>query len=141
MRHLLTYTREFEIVTEDGDSDLVYTDGYMPDGEAPCPAEVVPCEPDADDIEDGLTAVDIAVRWFENEGPAAWEPDTVPGAAHWFSAREEAVSGEEVSAHLEGFSDEERAEITRRASTASPAPSTVRVAVDGQGRHPLSPRP
>jgi hypothetical protein len=102
-----------------------YTDTY--DGELVDPdttEEVVSCEPDELDREDGLTAVDMAVTYLSDE--SITEPSTSPvpatgslGSLWWSyvdgSYTSNHYTGEQtqVSAHPAGFTDNElRAIVT-----------------------------
>lgn len=107
--HLKVYGREFEIVSDEDGSEMIYDEEY--DAEHPAPFETVDCVPDDEDE----TAVDIAVEWLERNGPGPWQPDVVPGAASWFNSLDESeLAGTEVTVSLHGFTVEQRAAITRR---------------------------
>jgi hypothetical protein len=79
------------------------------------------CEPDPDDITDGLTAVDVAVRTLRDQlfctSPSTW-PHCTPGAT-WYAEPdpyEHPHTGEltEVTAHLDGFTVQEERDIYTR---------------------------
>lgn len=79
------------------------------------PEEGHSCEPDKWDIEDGLNAVDLAVKYLKDK--CAWHPSASRFHKNiWYSAEsctEDYSSDEsiEYSYHLEGFSEEEQEEI------------------------------
>jgi hypothetical protein len=79
------------------------------------------CTPDEYDLDDGITAVDLAVRYITRKIPVYVEPDCMPGIPSWFSGwgADEGrndywrgdIEGVEYFIGLEGFTEDERAAI------------------------------
>lgn len=115
LTHTLTvYMTTFTDITEDG--EMVNPDRYD---------TVIRCEPDKWDIEDGKSAVDIAAEYLVDESITQTSTSPVPATGSlqglWFSYVDGSYisnhySGErtEVSAHPEGFTDEELREMCTR---------------------------
>jgi hypothetical protein len=110
-----------------------FTDTY--DGELVDPdttEEVVSCEPDELDREDGLTAVDMAVTYLSDESITSPSQSSIPavgylGSLWWQYVDGSYISNEytgertEVTAHPAGFTDDElRAIATKLAGTNCP---------------------
>jgi hypothetical protein len=113
MSHLTIYRTTFEDVSEDG--ELVGTDTLE---------ETQDCTPDSFDLEDGLTAVDLAAQFLADESITETSTSPIPAtgsmAGIWFSYVDgsyvsDYYTGErtEVSAHPEGFTDDELRSICR----------------------------
>lgn len=99
MPRLTIIRREFDGI---GDGELLYV------SDAAGVRETLDCAPDADDREDGKTAVDIAARYINEEIPVYVEPDVMPGTPRWFGGRDDAEEGTEFYIGLEGFTAAER---------------------------------
>jgi hypothetical protein len=94
-----------------------YDSGFRFDA-ADKPETGEPCEPDKFDKEDGITSVDLAVRYLKDKGACQ------PSGSHfhpgiWYSTEfqtEDYSSGEQVeyNFHLENFTEDEQQEIFNR---------------------------
>lgn len=110
-----------------------YRTRYMPedvhDGDIPrddTDEDIVTCEPDRWDREDGLTPIDLAVKALVEEESCV-SPSTMPGfhTGLWYShidgsAELNPYTGEreERSGHLSGFTEDEEREIHKRVMDA-----------------------
>lgn len=101
---LVVYRTRF---TEDAIVDGEY-------GDADTTREVIVCVPDEIDMEDGLTAVDLAAQWLTDEGITEASTAPNPGPGDWFSYIDGSYivdyrtgEREEVTAHPRGFSDDD----------------------------------
>ena len=106
MKQLRTYTTTF---TDTCDGELVDPDTTE---------DVQDCTPDQYDTDDGLTAVDLAVKYLQDNGVTETSTSPVPATGSmtgiWFSYVDgsyvsDYYTGErtELSAHPEGFTDSE----------------------------------
>jgi len=84
-------------------------------------SDTFPCDPDEIDQEEGLTAVDLAVKVLQYVTEASAYP-WQPGAWYSDEAYVRPYSGEteEITYHLHGFSDEEQRAIVTRVLPAWP---------------------
>jgi len=78
---------------------------------------VIDVEPDEYDIEDGVTAVDLAFKRLDEYG--ACQPNDTHNAPRWFNSVDPDIdkyTGEvtEVSVHLIGFTEQEAIELREK---------------------------
>jgi hypothetical protein len=108
---IVTYETEYQWFGDDGDQSAEGDyEGAI--------RRVFACVPDQWDVEDGKTSVDLALDVL-NDLPCYLQPDCSPGIPSWFSGTDENSTDrhfrtgawDEHSAHLYGFTDDERARI------------------------------
>lgn len=123
----MVHSIEFTETTTQPSTEQEELDGDWYDEGSETEREVVSVEPDKYDLEEGLTAVDLAVRLLEDRD--VMQPNCTTGRPRWYTSVDDdvnCVSGERTStsAHLIGFTDDEEdavaaaLDLTARKGTA-----------------------
>lgn len=110
-RTLRIYRTRFTFEEDDGEQVYAEVDEH---GLPVYDEKHIDCEPDGWDTEEGISALDKAERYLRDESIVAPSSSPPFTQGDWFSYVDER---EEVSAHPEGFSDDEMIELGRRLSS------------------------